>query len=185
MIEYIPKEFHNVKLGFYESEENVCTPHFSDSLSKNRSQIVINVPQKVICNKEDSLVIPLCCVYLFSERRVVKYANSSITIIYIKKMGEDIVYQGTVIDLNAKNKHPYRPPNYKEQEERRQQEIKAAQKYSDDELDEEDGFYLGENINVDIVKYVKTSFETGIYEVYVAKSGMESNHVKVEILIKE
>ena len=33
-IEFIPKEFHEVKLGFYENNENICTPYFPNSASK-------------------------------------------------------------------------------------------------------------------------------------------------------
>ena len=29
-IEFIPKEFHNVVLGLYETGENICTPYYPD-----------------------------------------------------------------------------------------------------------------------------------------------------------
>ena len=184
MIEYIPKEFHDVKLGFYENKENICTPYFPGACSKIKNQIAINVPQKIICNKID-LIIPLCGVYMIPERRGLKYADLSTPIIHIRKIGEETWFQGEIVDLFLENTNPYIPPDYYIEEEKRQQRIKDAQKYSDDELIEKEGLSFGKAINVNLAEYINLSFQEGIYEVYVSKSGLESNHVKVEIIFKE
>ena len=180
MIEYIPKEFHTVKLGFHESSENVCTPYFPQTYLKIDNQIVINVPQKVISNHQDSLMIPLCGVYKISERRGLKYEHLSTPIIHVRKIEEETWQTGKIIDQNSG--FSSERPESEEEESKRQQAIKEAQKYSDDELNEKTGYAFGKAINVSIVRYVHIPFEQGIYEVFVSMFGLESNRVQVEIV---
>ena len=183
MVEFIPKKFNKVELGFNQSEENACTPQFPKSLTA-KSQIMINMPKKIICKDLDSLIIPLCGMSEISQRRGLKYANSPDNVIHLRKIGEETWYQGKIVNLKPRS--PLKPPYNQEKEERRQQRIVEAQKYSDEELDEQDGIYIGEVINVDIVPYFnEISFQEGVYEIYLVTSGLESNRVKVEIVLKK
>jgi hypothetical protein len=183
-IEFIPQEFHSVELGLYKSGENICTPYYPDFSSKIPiNQLVINIPQKIICHSDsNTLVIPLCGAYVITERRGLKYAHLSTPIIHVRKVGEETWYSGELVDPNLRNEYPDLPPNYYEEEAKRQQRIKEAQKYTDAELDENVGQSHGSAININIVDFVNISFEEGAYEVYLSKSGLESNRVKVEIV---
>jgi hypothetical protein len=68
-------------------------------------------------------------------------------------------------------------------EKERQQRIEEAQKYSNAELDE--GQASGNFFNLNLMDYVVMPFESGIYEIYLSFSGLESNRVKVEIVIRK
>ena len=180
MLEYIPKEFNKVELGFNQSEENACTPQLPESLTA-KSQIMINMPKKIICKDLANLIIPLCGMSEISQRRGLKYAHLK-PVINVRKIGEETWYQGKIVDL--KSRSPLKQPDYYEKEKRRQQRIAEAQKYSDDELDDQDGIYFGTVFNVDIVPYFnEISFQEGVYEIYLSKSGLESNRVRVEIIL--
>jgi hypothetical protein len=186
-IEFIPKEFHNVVLGFTESSENVCTPFFPKYYLKLSNQVAVNIPQKIICNEVGSCpIIPLCGASMIRERQELKYAHLSTPTIHVRKMGEEAWHSGEIVELDSGvNQHPALPPNYYEEEAERQQRIKEAQKYSDDELNEDVGQSSGSAFNVNLVDYITIPFEQGIYEVYVSRCGLESNRVKVEILINK
>ena len=187
-IEYIPKEFHDVKMGVHENNENECTPYFPDSYIKVSNQIAVSVPRKIICKNVDSCpVIPLCGVYRFPERRGLKYANLLTAVIHIRKIQEVTWNSGEIMDKNSRSdsSDPFSPNYDKEYATKKQQEIANAQKYSDDELEEDGGrFYVGV-FNVNIVEYVNIPFGEGIYEVFVSKSGLESNRTRVEIVFEK
>ncbi|MDR1437139.1 MAG: hypothetical protein LBI65_03365, partial [Candidatus Symbiothrix sp.] len=53
---FIPKEFHEAKLGYYQTEDNVCTPPNADFLW---NEIVINVPRKIIYHIADTAFVPV------------------------------------------------------------------------------------------------------------------------------
>ena len=182
-IEFIPKEFHDVKLGLYECGENICTPRYPNFELKLFNQLFINIPQKVICNACDSVIVPMCGAYVITSRRGLKYNHLSTPVIHVRKIEEEIWYSGEIVDTNLQFEYPSLPPNYHKEEEKRQQRIKEAQKYSDDELNE-DPDAGGSAINVNIADYIKIPFEQGIYEVYVSMSGLESNRMRVEIIKK-
>jgi hypothetical protein len=182
-IEFFPREFQHVVLGHYESGENIFTPNYPDYHLKMRNQIAINMPQKVICSDSNFLVIPLCGAHVITGRRGLKYAHLSTPVIHVRKIGEETEYLGDMIDTNLEFEYPDFPPNYAEEEEKRQQEIAEAQNYSDNELDEGKEAY-GSAINVNIVDYLNMSFQQGIYEIYLSMYGLESNRVRVEINFK-
>ena len=195
-IEFIPKEFHDVKLGFNETSKNPCSPNYplyaSDFL---RNAITINVPEKIICNISDSAffpIIPVCVAYVIGEKRGLKYAHLSTPVIHIRKTGEETGFSGEVVeppyqtldDGTIVYKSPDLPPDYYEEEEKRQQRIKEAQKYSDEEIDEKEGQGIGGFLNVNLMEYVDMPFEPGKYEIYLSFSGLESNRVFVEIIFQ-
>jgi hypothetical protein len=119
---------------------------------------------------------------MIRERRGLKYAHLSTPTIHVRKMGEETWYSGEIVEIYSGTlEHPDLPHNYYEEEAKRQQRIKEAQKYTDEELDENIGQSSGSAININIVNLVNISFEQGIYEIYVSMFGLESNRVKVEI----
>jgi hypothetical protein len=184
-IEFIPEEFHNVKLGFYETENNVFTPPNADFLW---NEIIIIAPEKIIIHSgSDTIrpIIPICGAYIIGQRRGLKYAHLSAKMLNIRKIGEEIWYSGAIIDPNLQYEHPALPPNFEEEQARRQQRIKEAQNYTDEEINEKVGQGSGSNININLMEYVDFPFEPGVYEIYLSFSGLESNRVKVEIIFKE
>ena len=183
-IVFIPNDFHNVKFGLYESGENVCTPFYPNFEMKIKNEVVINIPQKIICNSEiDSLIIPICGAYIIGERRGLKYAHLSTPIIHIFKIDEETWYSGKIIDPNLKYEHPDLSFYNTKQEKNRMQKIKEAQSYSDDELNNETGSFSGSAINVNALDFVDLTIQPGIYEIYISMYGLESNQLQVEILL--
>jgi len=185
MIEYNPKEFHEVKLGYFEQGENSCTPYYPDTWAV-KNQVAINSPKTITYIDEDNCTtIPLCGIYMIPERRGLKYAHLSTPIIHVKKENEETWQTGEIIDPKKKSNFSTERPESEEEEAKRQQAIKDAQKYSDDQLYPKEGSSSGSTFNVNLVEYINMLFEAGIYELYVSMFGLESNRVKVEIIIKE
>lgn len=177
-IKFIPKEFNEVELGYYQTSVTPCTPGYPDSQLRVNTML-INVPQKVIYNlAADSLapVIPLSGLHSVSSRRSLKYHDLSAKVIHINKVDEDSVFTGEI-------KEPYVPhkitPTWNRGGDREEQ-ILEAQKYSDQELDESQA--IGSYINLNIMEYVDMPFLPGKYEVWMTYYGLESNHCIVEII---
>ena len=186
-IEFIPQEFNDVKLGYYETIKNPCSPGYPQNASDFLwNAIAINVPEKIICYVNDSTflpVIPVCIAYVIGEKRGLKYAHLSTPVIHARKIDEEIGYSGEMIKPNSFT--PALPPNYRKDEKERQQRIKKAQKYSEEEIDKKEGQGSGGFKNENLMDYVKMSFVQGIYEIYLSFCGLESNRVKVEIIFKD
>jgi len=186
-IQYIPKEFHDVKLDYYESSENECTPEYkSKPIEFLWNKILINIPQKITYNIKDydfKPVIPICGVYTITSRRGLKYAHLSARKFYIRKVGNENWYSGEIVNPASLSEDPIiYPPNYYKQIEEGKRKVEEAQKYSDEELNE--GQASGSGINVDLMEYVNIPLESGTYEIYLAFSGLESNHAFVEIVFE-
>jgi hypothetical protein len=182
--EFIPKEFNNIKLGYYETSESISFLQYPEGIPMNT--IIISTPQKILChinNKDFVPVIPVCAVYEISLERGLKYAHLSAQMLHIRKLDEETVYSGEIENKNIDYGHPIYPPDYEEEEKERQRMIEEAQKYSDEELDFP-GLFEGNVINVNLMEYVDIPFEAGEYEIYLSFSGIESNHTIVEIVIK-
>ena len=183
-IEFIPQEFNIVKLGFYETSETVSFLQFSEGIPMNT--ITISTPQKIICNTNDKYfvpVIPVCAVYIVSLKRGLKYSYLSAKMLHIRNIYEETIYSGEIVDKNMEYEHPIYPPNYEEEEKERLARVEEAQKYSDEELDMP-GLFEGNFINVNLMDYMDIPFQTGVYEIYLSFSGLESNRVEVEIVFK-
>lgn len=183
-VSYIPTEFHNIELqlGLIGSISNECRPYYGDfSMYCHSSKVLINVPQKIICNSSDSLIIPLCGAYSITNRRGLKYANTTTTV-YIRQIGDTTWYSGKIYDASSYDPFPIvYPPNYFKQEKKRQQKIKKAQKYSEEELEQDDSA-SGGSFDVNVLDYIEMPFTPGTYEVYLSMSGLESNREQVEIV---
>lgn len=184
-IQYIPEIFHDIKLGYYESGINSCTPYYpNDPCFILLNEIAINAPQKIICNIKDSgfiPIIPICGFYVITLRRCAKYNDLAADIIHIRKKDEDIWYTGEMKE-NTENEYPILPPGYEEAEIERQKEIEEAQKYNLDDLNE--GQASSRAININLLEYINMPFLPGNYEIYMSSCGLESNHVEVEIVIE-
>ena len=182
-IQFIPKEFHEVKLGYYETVENSCSPHYRDEM-RTVHQITINSPGKIISNKGFTTIIPVCAIYSLSLRRGLKYNHLSAKILHIKDIEESLVYTGKIEDKYMKYEYPVPAPFEEERERERMERVKEAQKYTDDEL-EQPGLAAVNYINVNLMEYVNVPLEPGKYEVWLSFSGLESNRVIVEIVFEE
>jgi len=184
-IEFIPKEFHEVKLGYYETEDNVCTPPNADFLW---NEIVINVPSKIICYVSDSTfmpIIPICGAYIIGEKRAYKYMHLSAQMLHIRKKGDTIWHSGEIVEPNLEYEHPEPYPGEEEDKQRTNDEVKKAQSYSDEEIDKKEGQGSGGVFNVNLVDYVTFPFESGFFEIFLSFSGLESNRVILEIVIQK
>jgi hypothetical protein len=181
-IKFVPNEFNNIKLDYYETCETPCSPNFPEGVPINT--IAINTPQKIICyiNKEGLVpIIPICAVYSISLRRGLKYDNLSAKMLHIRKVDEKTVYSGEIVDKNMQYEYPDFPPEYEEREKERLLKVEEAQKYSDDELDYPGGFG-GNYMNINLLEYVDIPFQASKYEIYLSFSGLESNHTIVEVV---
>ncbi len=188
-IEFIPKEFNNVELGYNETSKNPCSPGYPrDVTDVLWNEIVINAPRKIICtNSGDTLipVIPICGAYVTTSRRDFKYYDLGTWIFHIRKINEGTWFTGEIVyvDESLRYEFPALPPNHEKEEREMERRIAEAQKYSDEELEE--GQASGDYFNENLMDYVEIPFEPGIYEIYLSFSGLESNRVKVEIIFKE
>jgi len=182
-IQFIPKEFHEVKLGYYEGMPNVCTPLGGADLGYMcpNNKIFINIPQKIICKDGVKPVIPVCGTYMITNRRKTKYAHSPARMLNIRRVGDDVWYSAAITNLDPGIVIPSFVS--KREKKRIEREIQEAQKYSDEELDA-DTDAGGGDINVDLMDYVKIPITSGVYEIYMAFSGLESNRMQVEIVIE-
>lgn len=187
-IQYIPKEFHDVELGYYESMDNICTPRDESKPTEYfTNKIFINIPQKIIYNFDKSdfkAIIPVCGVYSITDRRAYKYAHLSAEMFHIRKVDDENWYLGEIIDpvLLSGDMIVHSPFYYKQMEEK-EKKIIEAQKYSDEELDDAD-YASGETFNLNLMEYVDIPLESGIYEIYYSLLGLDSNHVFVEIIFE-
>ena len=179
-IQYIPDEFHDVELSYYNGKEYPCTPSYPNFDLMN--EIAINSPSKIICHPKDSgfiPTIPLRGFYMITLRRCAKYYDLAADIIHIRKKDEDIWYTG---EMKEYTENPILPPGHEEAEIERQKEIEKAQKYNLEDLNE--GQASGGAFNINLLKYINMPFLPGNYEIYMSSCGLESNHVEVEIVIE-
>jgi hypothetical protein len=184
-IEFIPKEFNDVKLGYYETGDNVCTPSNADVLW---NKIVINVPNKIICYISDSTfmpIIPICGAYIIGEKRSYKYHHLWANMLHIRKKGDNMWYSGEIVAPNLEYEHPKPYPGEEEAKKKTVAEVEKAQNYSDEEVDRREGQGAGGVFNINLVDYVEFPFETGTYEIFMSTCGLESNKATIEIIFKE
>ncbi|MCD8176832.1 MAG: hypothetical protein LUE98_05160 [Tannerellaceae bacterium] len=182
-IQFLPKEFNEIKLGYYENEMSVCSPGYPDDTVEINT-LLINIPHTIISKDRKSCtpVIPLCITSGLSDKRYYKYYNLSAKIIYVKKEGEEVIYSGQIVEQistewDVLNEFPPDMEDFIKEEETN---IAEAQLYSDEELNE--GTYSPRHANLNLLDYVDMPFLPGKYEVWVTFSGLESNHMFVEII---
>lgn len=174
-IEFIPKEFNDIKLGDDETEMVKTTPGFPNNDMKINA-IAIHTPQQIICNFSDMCmmpVIPLCVRYAVSLRRALKYNQLSDRLIHVKSVDNGTEYSGKIVEKIEDNCIDYVSPGVLEA-------FDEAQQYADAELD--NGQYESECMNINIMEYVDFPFLPGKYEVWLSFSGLESSHTVVEIV---
>jgi DNA-binding Lrp family transcriptional regulator len=181
-IKFIPKEFHDVKLGYSQGSSNLCSPKFPSGTPIN--SITINTPSKIIYNTENRdfiFVIPVCAAYQITDRRGYKYSALSRRVLHIKKVGEETIYSGEIVDKDESL--IILPPNYDLMVKRHKERVEEAQNYTDEELNESQ-FSSGGYLNINLMEYVDIPLQTGKYEIYLSFCGLESNHTIVEIVFK-
>lgn len=182
-IQFIPKAFHDVKLGLDHNVIHSLTPYYPETDDVMKNEIAINIPQKIIFNPkgdEFTPIIPLCAYFVITSRRGLKFIDQIALLIHIKKTTEEEWFSGEII-YDDEDELP--DDEADREEKRRQERIKEAQKYTLEEL--EDGQAGADAINVNILDYVKTPLTSGFYEVYMSRSGLESNRMQVEIVFEK
>jgi hypothetical protein len=103
-ISFIPKEFHEIELDLYNHKKYACTPGYPEDLFSSNI-ILINTPQKIIykySNEEITGIIPMCAIFAISQKRGLKYDHLSTKVIHIRKMNQDTIYLGEIVDTNLK-----------------------------------------------------------------------------------
>jgi hypothetical protein len=178
-IAFVPQEFNDIKLGYFQDGATPCSP---DRPLGKLSFIAINSPGKVIFDPQaDSLlsVVPICAVYSVASRRLLKYYKLSAKLLTVKDLKTNILYTGEV-------KEPYRGQSISMGIRRSdlEERLWAAQNYHDNEIDlAVAGNTVTEGyMNLNMMEYVDFPFVPGRYEVWMSFSGLESNRVTVEII---
>lgn len=193
-IQFIPKEFQTVKLGYYEHTPHALIPYYPETDGVMKNEIAINAPHKIIFKpKSDDFtpIIPVCGYAVITRRRGLKYADYDEVLgeyadhntfkIHIKKATEEEWFNGEIIDDSGEIYEE--DPDAEKYAEERLKEIKEAQKYTLEDL--EDGQAGAGAFNVNVLRYVTIPLTSGIYEIYISALGLESNHVQVEIAIEK
>ena len=185
-IKFIPEEFDKVICEFKFAEPNQCT-HGSEQQIVN--QIIINAPQEIIYNKKkfdaetnelaNNFKLPICIYSMITFRQEYKYYDQIDWIVNIRKVDNEEWISGVLSEKVAEGE--YLMPSPWEEENRLEEKEKAkdAQKYS--EADLQLGTGLCGAINIDLHEYIDLIPEEGEYEIFVSKSGLESNRVRVKI----
>lgn len=184
-IEFIPQIFHDVELSLYSHKEYPCTPRYPEVLFEPNF-ILINIPQKIIYkyyNISTTPIIPACAIIAISGKRELKYHHLSTSVVHIKKVDQDTIYSGEVVDPNLKYEYPEPHPRHQEREKERIIKIQEAQKYSDKELDD-GNLVVADVLNINILEYINMPFSSGRYEIYLSAFNLESNRVIVDIIIE-
>jgi hypothetical protein len=184
-IKFIPEEFNDIELGYYCTRENSCSPKFSIGMIPVNT-ITVNIPQKIIYKMKDENfepIIPVCIAYMISERRGYKYSTLPRQILHIKKVGEESIYSGEIVDKDESL--IIVPPNRDMVIKQHKERVKEAQKYSDEELDQGQQQATGGYMNVNLLEYIDISLQSGKYEIHLSFCGLESNRMIVEIVINE
>ncbi len=184
-IQFIPKEFNDIKLGYNQTEMVKTSPGYPNDVIKANT-MAINTPTMIYYNDCDSRfkpVIPLSAIYAVTLERSLKYIRLISQLIHIKNIDNGVEFSGEIFKKRNPNidEHPLVSLNAAEKEKERQELIEKAQKLTDEEIDNR-GYGIGEFINVNIMEYVDFSFLPGKYEVWLSFSGLESNHTVVEIV---
>lgn len=184
-IKFIPKEFHDVEFGLAGGDRYPCSPGYPDTYFES-SNIHINIPKQIIYKRINNLntpVIPLCAVFAISEKRALKYNYLSTKVVHIRRVDQDRVYSGKLIDRWLASQHLVPHPREREENRRLKQRVQEAQKYSDDELD--GGRIWAYPLNINILEYINIPFSSGRYEIYLSAFNIESNKATVEIIVEE
>lgn len=186
-IEFIPEKFADVVCEFGINRSNSCTPHKGGRII---NEIKINAPEEIIYQIEQvdnspniqsiNPKLPICIYSVITSRRGHKYHEMSDWVVRIKKVGDDEWYSGIV--TKPVDPHDIANPNLKDYELLIQEKRKEAKKYSDSELNT--GGAVASSYNFDLHEYIDIILDKGAYEVYLSKSGLESNHVIVKTTFK-
>ena len=99
------------------------------------------------------------------------------------KHSSDNNWQVGEIKEQYSNEYPEEPAWEADLEKERLNEIKKAQDFDDSELNMGSGSANAFNINA--MSYINFPLEAGKYDIYITMSGLESNHVQVEIVFEE
>jgi hypothetical protein len=174
---------------------NVLTPYYKEHNSFDYISAVlrINVPQKIIL-KLDSCnvnILPICGCGKFYHRRSSYYHDSLNYVIYIRRFGDEKWLSGEVIIPEwEENETPVsfyiketEEETRKAEREKQEKDIKDAKQYPLNRLDEGNS-NLG-IFNLNALDYISVPVTKGIYEVFVRRVGLESNHMQIEIAIEK
>lgn len=182
-IQFIPKAFHDVKLGFDEHTIHALTPHYPEPHDVMWNEIAINSPKRIIFSPKTvdfAPIIPVCAYSVITSRRGLKFIDQIALLIHIKKTDEDEWFTGEIVEEEDEN---IVLDDDERDAEERQERIKEAQKYTLEELEDSQAACLAININA--LEYVNIPLTSGFYDIYLSKSGLESNRMQEEIVFEK
>lgn len=197
--QFIPKQFEEVSYNYRNNNLNLLTPFYNE-IKKSQDippVIRINAPVKVIYNEMllNNLiptVLPICGCGMFFERRGLYYYPNNNYYIHIKppKKNEWIVGE-VVIPEYEEGELPISLYEEETEEQTKSKEatefdlkIKEVKQYSLNELDQ--GLSSSLDIfNYNVLDFMKLQMISGVYEIYVTCIGLESNHVKIEVVVED
>lgn len=186
-VQFMPKIFENIDFERVETEMCPCSPNYPHGLN-GMNALKINVPKKIFFHSEDKKFIPICIAYTKSTLRELKYHNFSEKMIHIKPKSGKVVYSVKYFDKKSADKIPDISVEEIEYWQERSSEL---QNLSDDELNRTFVFgnilnvYYGGYLNINALDYVNLPIISGKYEIWVTYYGLESNHMIIEINLKE
>ena len=181
-IQFIPKEFNDIKLGYGETEMVKTSPGYPNDVIKANT-MVINTPKVIYYNDCDSSfrpTIPLSATYNLSLNRLWKYIDLVAQLIHVKHIESGVEVSGEICEKKVYPNLSVFPAEDPMGEKWEEEQIKEAQKLTDAELDNGQCFHGC--LNVNIMEYLDFSFLPGKYKVWLSFSGLESNHTMVEIV---
>jgi hypothetical protein len=168
-IQFIPKEFQNIKVGLSENEINECTPKNYETIW---DEIVINAPTKIIIASIDiKPIIPICGYSVITDKTSTINSDRAGLFVNIFNVNADekIIFSGLIAESDSNiNEHPDPNPFI-----------------SDNNQEYDEYAAVGEAINIDVMKYIDFPVATGTYEIFFSSFGLESNHVQVEIVFEK
>lgn len=186
-IKLVPDEFQNRECGYRSVVPNPCTPRFEEGETGLR----INGPRQMIRykipsdNQAASVVVrpylPICFSYKITTKRLYKHDKDSDIVIYIKNKKDEHWSSGVVRYEDEGNNIP--GPDEDGENRKFREEIENAQNYPENALDNGPGF--GAAMNLNVLDYVAIQLEPGEYEMYLTNFGLQSNHIMMEVVIKD
>lgn len=184
-IAFIPKEFNEIKLGYDETDMVKTSPGYPKDVIKV-GIIAINTPKVIHYDNNNNNckpILPISAVHSISGERSAKYIKLADQLIHVRNMKNGIEFSGKIYKKRNPDISEFPISLYSEKDRiEREELLKAAQKYTDEEIDYPNSFTIGDYINVDIMEYVDFPFLPGKYEIWLSFSGLESNHTIVEII---
>lgn len=153
---FIPDLYQHVPMETYVQAQ--CSPAPPSSIWRG---VIISAPQRIIPDKGENLVIPICGHYVVP---VLAAMDGPGLTVHVRRIEAELVLSGLITD-QGENEPVVPPPPGAPRPKRESFE----------------GVTTGGYFNIDAQRHLKTRLVPGIYEVTVSYAGMVSNSTQIEI----